>query len=50
MILTDPTLGTIEKLQRIVGVLPEGYQNIDLRKLYSLRDKYPNIYHKVELR
>ena len=39
MILTDPTLGTIEKLQRILGVLPEGYQNIDLRKLYSLRDK-----------
>ena len=50
MILTDPTLGTIEKLQRILGVLPEGYQNIDLRKLYSLRDKYPKIYHKVELR
>ena len=38
MILTDPALGTIEK------------QNIDLRKLYSLRDKYPKIYHKVELR
>ena len=35
MILTDPALGTIEKLQRILGVLPEGYQNIDLRKLYS---------------
>lgn len=50
MILTDPALGTIEKLQRILGVLPEGYQNIDLRKLYSLRDKYPKIYHKVELR
>ena len=50
MILTDSALGTIEKLQRILGVLPEGYQNIDLRKLYSLRDKYPKIYHKVELR
>lgn len=35
---------------RILGVLPEGYQNIDLRKLYSLRDKYPKIYQKVELR
>ena len=50
MILTDPALGTIEKLHRILGVLPEGYQNIDLRKLYSLRDKFPKIYHKVELR
>ena len=50
LILTDPALGITEKLQRILGVLPEGYQNIDLRKLYSLRDKYPKIYHKVELR
>ena len=49
MILTDPALGTIEKLHRILGVLPEGYQNIDLRKLYSLRAKYPKIYHKGEL-
>ena len=39
-----------EQMNRILGVLPEGYQNIDLRKLYSLRDKYPKIYHKVELR
>ena len=41
MILTDPSLSVVEKLHRILGVLPEGYQNIDLRKLYSLRDKYP---------
>ena len=49
MILTDPSLSVVEKLHRILGVLPEGYQNIDLRKLYSLRDKYPKIYQKVEL-
>ena len=48
--LTDPSLSVVEKLHRILGVLPEGYQNIDLRKLYSLRDKYPKIYQKVELR
>ena len=48
MILTDPSLSVVEKLHRILGVLPEGYQNIDLRKLYSLRDKYPKIYQKVE--
>lgn len=35
MILTDPSLSVVEKLHRILGVLPEGYQNIDLRKLYS---------------
>ena len=32
MILTDPSLSVVEKLHRILGVLPEGYQNIDLRK------------------
>ena len=48
MILTDPPRCS-GKLHRILGVLPEGYQNIDLRKLYS-PDKYPKIYQKVELR
>ena len=50
MILSDPSLTTMEKLHRILSVLPEGYQNVDLRKLYSLKDKYPKIYAKVELR
>ena len=43
-------MGRTPKMRCSLGVLPEGYQNIDLRKLYSLRDKYPKIYHKVELR
>lgn len=37
----------IEKIQRIMVVLPERYQNIGLSNLYQLKDKYPSIYTKV---
>jgi len=43
-------LSTVEKIRRILGVLPEGYKNIDLRQLYVIRDTYPKIYRKVEQR
>lgn len=34
----------------MLGVLPEGYKDIDFRQLYLLRDKYPKIYKRVEER
>jgi len=49
-VLTDESLGTLEKIKKILGVMPEGYKNIDFRQLYMLRDKYPTIYQKVEER
>lgn len=49
-ILADRKLGTVDKLHRLLGVLPEGYQRINLKNLYSLKDKYPKIYHRVEER
>jgi AcrR family transcriptional regulator len=49
-IVSDPTLGTVEKIRQILGVLPEGYRDIDFRQLYSLKTKYPKIYNKVEER
>lgn len=47
-VLEDESLDTVEKIRKILGVLPESYQDIDLRQLYSLKDKYPKIYKKVE--
>lgn len=41
---------TKTKIRKILGVLPEGYKNIDFRQLYLLKDKYPKIYKKVEER
>lgn len=49
-VLKDENLSTLEKIRKILGVLPEGYQEIDFRQLYFLREKYPEIYVKVEER
>lgn len=49
-VVEDTSLSTLEKIQGILGVLPEGYREIDFRQLYSLKDKYPAIYAQVEQR
>ncbi len=49
-ILEDDSLSTVQKVRRILGVLPEGYKDVDFKQLYLLKDKYPNIYKQVELR
>ena len=33
-VMEDESLGTLEKVRKILGVLPDGYQNIDFRQLY----------------
>lgn len=49
-VLDDASLSTVEKIRRILGVMPEGYHDVDFRQLYSLKDKYPTIYRQVEER
>lgn len=49
-VVEDDTLGTVDKIHKILGVLPEGYKDVDLRQLYLLKGKYPKIYKQVELR
>ena len=49
-VVEDDSLSTVEKIHKILGVLPEGYKDVDLRQLYLLKDKYPKIYNPVELR
>ena len=49
-IIEDDTLSTTEKIRRILGVMPESYKDIDLRQLYMLKDKFPEIYRHVEER
>lgn len=50
VVLKDPTLSIPEKIEKIMGVLPDGYKEIEFEKLYILKDKYPNVYAKVEER
>lgn len=49
-IIEDNRLTTVEKIRKVLGVLPEGYKDVNFQKLYLLKDKYPIIYNKVELR
>lgn len=49
-VLKEAGLGTEERLKRLLGVLPDGYRDIDFRQLYTLKDRYPKIYQKVEER
>jgi len=49
-IVKDTSLSTIEKIRHILGVMPESYKEIDFEQLYLLKDKYPDIYRKVEKR
>lgn len=49
-VMHDKNLTTIEKIRKILGVMPESYRNIDLRKLYQLKERFPNTYRRVEER
>lgn len=46
-ILEDTQLDVVTKIEKIMVVLPERYQNIGLSNLYQLKEKYPNIYSRV---
>lgn len=49
-IAEDPDLEVMEKLKKILIVLPEKYKTVDFRQLYGLKTTYPNIYANIENR
>ncbi|WP_130838149.1 TetR/AcrR family transcriptional regulator [Lachnoclostridium sp. Marseille-P6806] len=49
-VLERPGLSTLERLRALLAVLPGRYREIDLRQLYVLRDRYPEIFRHVEKR
>ncbi|MCM1040499.1 MAG: TetR/AcrR family transcriptional regulator [Roseburia sp.] len=49
-VVESTQLDTVDKVRAILAVLPDGYKDVDFRQLYSLKDKYPKIYRKVEQR
>ena len=50
LVIRDDSLSTLEKVRKILGVMPESYKEMDFGRFYVLRDKYPSIYEKVEER
>lgn len=49
-VVQDTSMSTKEKIKKILGVMPEGYKEVDFRQLYLLRERYPAIYKRVEER
>jgi AcrR family transcriptional regulator len=47
-IAEDTSLDIVEKLKRILIVLPRKYKTIDFRRLYELKSRFPRIYAKIE--
>ena len=45
-VLQDLSLDTVGKIRAI----PEGYRELDLRQLYQLKERYPEVYEKVKSR
>lgn len=49
-IIEDESLDTLEKIKRILIVLPERYTHIDWRKIYAGKDKFPAVYRAIKSR
>lgn len=47
-IVEDTSIDVLEKLKRILIVLPQKYKAIDFRGLYDLKSKFPRIFAKIE--
>lgn len=46
----DVTLDIVEKLRRILIILPKKYEKVDFSKFYRLREDFPKVYAKIENR
>ncbi len=46
-ILADDSLDLVDKISKLIVALPDNYKNIDFRRVYQLKDKYPKVYLKV---
>jgi AcrR family transcriptional regulator len=49
-VMEDSSLTTVEKLRKILSSLPKSYREMNLNKLYSLKDNFPETYALVEER
>ena len=38
----------VDKIRNIIIAMPDSYRNLDFRKLEGLKEKFPNIYEKIQ--
>lgn len=48
LILEDPEMDIIDKIRRVMIVLPDRYVNIDFRKIFLLKEKYPEVCDRIQ--
>lgn len=49
-LLNDNTIGDLEKLKKLLIVLPSSLKNIDYTKVYQIKMFYPEIHEKIQNR
>ena len=49
-VLEDESLDIVDRIQKLIVVLPDKYKGINLRQVYLLKEKYPKVYKEVEKR
>ena len=49
-IIEDPELDIVEKIRKVLIVLPERFVGLDFRQIYQLRENSPRIFQKIERR
>ena len=43
-ILANESLDLMDKIAKLIVCLPDNYKNIDFRRVYQLKEKYPKVY------
>ncbi|MDE6420762.1 MAG: TetR/AcrR family transcriptional regulator [Lachnospiraceae bacterium] len=49
-VLEDPTLPIVEKVRKIMIVLPGRYENLNVRQIALMEQKYPKVYRQIQKR
>ncbi len=49
-IISDDSLDLVDKISRLIVCLPDNYRSIDFRKVYQLREKFPEVYSRLAVR
>ena len=49
-IIADNSLDIVDKIARVIVCLPDNYKNIDFRRVYQLKAKFPEVYKRLASR
>ncbi len=50
IVVNNKQLSLLDKIRKILGVMPENYMDFDFTQFYILKDKYPEVYDRVKIR